>query len=112
MATRDSFLGANTRPTIKLDIPELEGGVHLRQLSGAEMVEVYGAEGKERRAEDILPAVAALSLCDEHGARLFKADEWPLLYEAHPTHVLSPIVDKALEINRMTKGAAEAAKKA
>lgn len=109
MLTRDQILSAQTRPVVEVDCPDLGGKVCLRQLSGAEMVQVYG---DERPTEQVVPALVALSLCDENGARMFKAEDHGELYAAHPAHVLQPIIEKALEINRLTKEAVDAARKA
>ncbi len=99
----------DSRPIVSLDVPALGGMVHLRQLSGAEVTRVY--EG-ERPHAAIAADIVALSLCDESGMRLMtEPDDGRAFYAAHPLAVLQPIVDKAMEINGMTKGAVEAARK-
>ena len=105
---RDQLLSPSTRPVIPFECPEL-GLVHLRELSGAEMADMYASDNKP---EAITQTIVALSLCDEHGKRLLKPEDGRTLYEAHPSRVLAPIVDEVLRINRMTKAAVDDAKKA
>lgn len=110
MLTREQLLSAPTRPVVQVDVPALGGAVCIRALSGAEVSRLY--EG-ERLAHAITEDLVALSLCDAEGKRLMdQPGDGRALYEAHPSHVLAPLVAKALEVNRMTPEAVDAARKA
>jgi hypothetical protein len=105
---RNAILNASVGEIVTVPVPEWGGDVCLRPLSGAEVSVIYG---KDMPSEQVTQALVVASICDESGARLFTNEDAPALF-AKSYSSLQPIITKALEINRMTKESADAAKKA
>ena len=105
--SRDAILSASVGEIVTVSVPEWGGDVCLRPLSGAEVTDIYS---KDLPSEQVTRAVVVASICDETGARLFSEEDIDALF-AKSYFTLQPIIAKALEINRMTKESADAAKK-
>jgi hypothetical protein len=105
--SRDAILSASTGEIVTVSVPEWGGDVCLRQLSGAEVSAIYG---KDLNSEQVTQALVVASICDESGARLFSQEDAPAIF-AKSYSSLQILITKALEINRMTKESADAAKK-
>jgi hypothetical protein len=119
--TREGLLGAHRGEIHTVATPGLGAitSVCLRALSGAEALALYSAaeavDGKDATGQlqaglSITQAATIASICDEQGKRILTREDGAALFEL-PYAALQPIIEKALEINRMTKASAEAAKK-
>jgi hypothetical protein len=123
--TREGLLGAHRGDIHTVSTPGLGSitSVCLRALSGAEALAVYSAAdptdeaGQPAKADQaaklgvsFTQAATVASICDENGKRILTKEDGDALFEL-PYSALQPIIEKALEINRMTKASAEAAKK-
>lgn len=105
--TREQILTACKRQVVTVDVPALGGPVHLRALTGAEAAAVHrGVTEPSKRTE----AMVAVTLCDEAGARILTIADAEELFDK-PVGVLNGLVGKALEVNRMTQEASDAARK-
>jgi hypothetical protein len=106
--TREQILAAGKREVVTVDVPAWGGPVCLRPLSGAEITEIYR---KDTDNAAITRAIVAASICDADGGRLFAAADADTLFDLGYAG-LQPLIGKALEINRMTAEAVDAARKA
>lgn len=100
MLTREQFLSRADLPRREVAIPELGGSVYVRALTAGERDRwelEYAGSRKTLRA-----AMAALSVCDAEGNRLFAEADIPAL-DAMPAAPLSRIWDAAFELNKLTK---------
>jgi hypothetical protein len=106
--TRDAILNAGDRSIVTLAIPEWDGEVRLRPISGAVADSVY-ADAPD--GTTIVRRITALSIVDEAGQPLFTVADADALFERSATAV-SAVMREALRINRMDKKAVSDAKKA
>lgn len=88
----------------KLSVPEWGGHVWIKALTGAE------AESLPDDGSATQMLVAGLSLCDEHGVRLYSDKEFADLGPRNAV-VLRRIVDAASELNGFSKKSRDAARK-
>ncbi len=81
MLTKEEILATNDRPISKLNVPEWNGEVCLRQLTAeeAQQYRVFSLDDNwkvdRKKALRNHLVLASLALCDEDGIRLFTVDE-------------------------------------
>ena len=73
LLSRDSILQANDLPCERVAVPEWGGEVYVRGLGGAErdQLESIMLQDKVRSFENLSARLAAMTIVDEQGARLF-----------------------------------------
>lgn len=106
--SRESILNASPGAIVTVAVPEWGGSVCLRPLSGAEVAAIYGK--RDASSQQIVQELVVQSICDESGTRLFEPADAAALFDKSQAS-LRPLVDMVLEINRMTKESAAAARK-
>jgi len=110
MLSKEQILGADDRKTVELEVPEWNGIVYLRMMSGRERDALEdsmqpGKNGKQN-FKGFRSRFAALVLADETGKRLFTDAEAIQLGEKSAA-ALDRILDRGLEINGMSKDQVE-----
>lgn len=110
--TKNEILGFDDRAIESLKVPEWgDGEVYLRVLSGEERDSFELACSKASnpdgsvdlsRLSNLRARMAALSLCDVEGKRLFSSQDVTALGKKSAS-ALSRIWDKATQMNGMTK---------
>lgn len=116
--TKEQILAAQDRKTKTVDVPEWGGQVFVRSLTASERdtYEVGVAEDRKQRQDNPLHKVnmrarlAALTVCDEKGQRLF-ADIDAVELAKKNASVVDRIFDAAIELNAMGATAREVATK-
>jgi hypothetical protein len=103
---RESIIAAGKRVVTPVEAPGLGGQVFMRCLTGAEL----NAIPVDIAESSFSYAVAAATMCDESGERLSPpvtaADLLDLAFAA-----VSPLINAALTMNRMTKDSVDEARK-
>lgn len=105
--TRDAILSADDLPRREVPCPEWGGSVWVRSITLAERLELMPLVKSDG---DITAEMVALCACDEAGTRLFALDDAQRL-KAKSAAVVQRVALAALELNGLTKGAAEGAEK-
>jgi hypothetical protein len=92
-----------------VDVPEWGGEVTVREMTGAErdQFEVLLVQGGRRNFRGLL---AAFTVCDETGARIFAEADARSLAE-QPARLLDPIATVALRLNALGQAELEQAAK-
>lgn len=93
-------------PVERVDLPERNGHVFVRVMTGAERGQFEMLFDRAQKANagffpDIRQAIAAFTLCDEQGGRLFTADEIDAVGEMDSL-VLDRVFPVAMRINKLT----------
>ena len=105
MLTRDAIFAADDLPRQEVPVPEWNGSVYVRQLTGTE----------REQLERMIPTgistawLVALCTCDEQGARLFSDADVEKLGAKNAKPLLR-IANAALRFNALTDEAIEEAK--
>lgn len=107
--TREQILAGGRRDVVRVNVPEMGGEVCLRPLSGAEISDLYADETADRHKTT--QAIVAMSICDDDGNRLFTATDAPALYDKAYA-AIRPLIEKVMQINRLTVEAQDQARKA
>lgn len=108
MLSRDQILGADDLEKKEVDVPEWGGSVYVRALSGKqrnqlEMIALrYSDQNDLSALENYNGLIAAWSIVDENGNRLFTDDEVGLLMEKSAS-ALNTIVEEARELSGITE---------
>ena len=102
---RRDLLALADRAVEELEVPEWATWVRVRAWDGATRWRVLQAwpQARERR-ENLWALVAALSLVDEHGERLFSDEDLPDLAKKN-ARALDRIFTVALRLNGLDTGA-------
>ena len=97
MLTRDMIFAADDLPRKEIPVPEWNGSVYVRALTGGER------EQLERMIPNGVSAawLVALAACDEKGQRLFSESDVEKL-AAKNSRALSRIANAAIQFNAMT----------
>ena len=102
--TKDALLRATKLAVECVEIPELGGRVHVRELTAAERDTWEDACFRERRDAGGIPNLRAklvvMCACDEQGALLFRPADAEALGRTSAV-VVERIFDVALRLNRM-----------
>lgn len=108
--SRDAILGVTDLKPVRVEVPEWGGVVFVRPLSGAERdsleAESVGAQGAAR-VVGIRGRLAARTICDESGGRLFKDEDAPAL-GAKNAAALDRIVEAATKLNGLAPAEVQA----
>jgi len=112
MLTRDEIIGKKILRTERVEIPEWDGAVNVRELTGAERDEVESwitrktVDSEEQipvnRFENVRGKVAAKAIVDDSGLRLFSDDDAETLGQRSAA-ALDRIFTVALRLSGMTK---------
>ena len=101
----EDILGIDDRPMEKAEVPEWNGHVFLRTISGAERDAFEAESFRQERPnyQNLRARYLALTLTDENGDRLFNAKQVAELgKKAAP--VLDRLFTRAAKINAMSPG--------
>ena len=75
-----AILAVSDLPIKSTNVPEWGGEVYYRAISLEELAKWEdGLSGKELKPDQMMAQLLVLSLCDEGGLPLFKADDWKKL---------------------------------
>lgn len=103
--TKDQILGAEDRKFETVNVPEWRGDVRIRSLSGKErsLLELAARNTDQKgRRVDLLERVAAVSICDEAGSRVFAEGEIAVLGERSAA-ALDRIAKAAFKLNALSE---------
>ena len=103
--SRDEILSKKGGKITELTVPEWGGTVLLRVMTSRERDSFESAtldKSGTARMVNIRARLAALSICDTAGARLFNDAEIGLLGDL-PAPAMDRIFDAAMRLNRITK---------
>lgn len=99
--SKDDILNASDLETVSVDVPEWGGTVYVGMMTGAER-DRFEREWVSAKFQDNPRAkLAALTLCDESGNRLFSYEEAEQLGKKSAA-ALSRVFDAATKLNRIT----------
>jgi hypothetical protein len=114
MLTRESFLNNGVHfKRESVDVPELGGQVHVRQISALERDQFeksIAGRGRGDVADNMRARLVILCAVDAAGTRLFRDEDADAL-GGLPVSVIEPIVEAAMRLNAMTPTAVEDARK-
>lgn len=112
MLSKDEILGIRDIKVCQLDIPEWNGTVNIRVMTGAERdaFESATSQNGKPNLKDIRARFAALVLCDENGTRLFSDADVKALTEKSAA-ALDRIFDAGMAWNGMSSESVEVAEK-
>lgn len=111
--SQQNILDAADLPLERVHVPEWGGDVFLRSMDARDrdaFDAALHAQGGDGYPSNFRASVVAATLCDEHGARLFRDDQAELLGRKSATAV-TRLFDVAARLNGLTQGAIEAEKK-
>lgn len=101
--SKAAILAANDKKTITVDVPEWNGSVVIRVMSGTERDRFEAEFVNGNKSVDMVRAkLVAKCLCDEEGNRLFAEQEIPALGEKSAA-VLDKLFTACMKHNRFTK---------
>jgi len=109
MLSREEIDAAMEPPAGVVPMPEWGGDVGIRRLSAQELVELRGQPDDADTVES-LAKLAARVMCNQSGARLYAADEWPRLM-SRGLDLLLRVAKEAQRLNLMSKDAREELRK-
>lgn len=108
MLTKDQILSASDRKIEEVEVPEWNGSVYIRNMTGGER-DAYEAslikmQGKSVQANmaDARAKLCAICICDEDGNRLFTDDEAKELSNKCAS-ALDRIYEKAESLNSLKR---------
>jgi hypothetical protein len=101
--SKAAILAANDKKMVDMDVPEWNGSVKIRVMSGTER-DRFEAEfvGGNKSVDMVRAKLVAKCLCDEEGNRLFTEAEIPQLGEKSAA-VLDKLFTACMKLNRFTK---------
>lgn len=101
LLTKEQIQQADDRPTMEVEVPEWGGTVRLRVWSGPERERVEDlVDNKQSRKQCGRAIVAALSIVDENGRRLFDEGDIQRLAEKSGK-ALDRVFDAACKFNAL-----------
>ena len=99
-----SILSAHDTPIEKVNVPEWGGHVYVKVLSGAERdrfdQSVLDRHGKPTNLQGARARLAAITLCDKDGRRLFSDQEINQLADKSAA-AIERVCEAAMKLNRM-----------
>ncbi len=104
LLNRDTILANVTLKKELVEVPELGGSVYVRAMTGAEsdvlteMVLAHEARTGNNRLPHLKAIMAVLTVCDEHGGRLFDMADVDMLLTKEGT-ALSRLFEVARRLN-------------
>ena len=104
--SRDQILGADDLGLVEVSVPEWGGSVSLRVMRGHERDAFEVRMSAEDRA-NVRARLAALSIVDEAGVRLFSDDDIEALGEKSAS-ALNRVFERAMSLNGFTDADVEA----
>lgn len=109
--SKHAILAVVDAKTHRVDVPEWGGAVFVRTMSAADRIELTEAFSgpEENNASLLILKVAAATICDEAGQRLFTNDDVVDLGKKSFT-ALKRVYDVAADINGLRADAVDAAK--
>jgi hypothetical protein len=101
--SKAAILAANDKKMIDMEVPEWNGSVKIRVMSGTER-DRFESEfvGGNKGVDMVRAKLVAKCLCDEDGTRLFTEAEIPQLGEKSAA-VLDKLFTACMKLNRFTK---------
>ena len=99
--SRDQILGADDLGLVELPVPEWGGSVFLRVMRGVERDAFEVRMAAEDRA-NVRARMAALSIVDEQGVRLFSDEDIEALGQKN-AKALNRVMERAMELNGFTE---------
>lgn len=99
--SRAEILALDDHETVECEVPEWNTTVRVGNWTGATRWRVL-REWQEERRPNLLALVAAVSVVDEQGERLFSDEDVPALAKKH-AGALQRIFDTALRLNGLTQ---------
>lgn len=105
MLTAAEILALNDADIQKINIPEWGGDFYIRTMTGTERDtwEVYASGQLEKDADiNIRAMLAAITLCDEKGNRIFKANQAGELAKKSAS-ALDRIYGKSSKLNKLSE---------
>ena len=101
--SKAAILSANDKKMIDMEVPEWNGSVKIRVMSGTERDRFEGEfVGGSKSVDMVRAKLVAKCLCDEDGTRLFTEAEIPQLGEKSAA-VLDKLFTECMKLNRFTK---------
>lgn len=99
--SRDQILQADDLGRVELQIPEWGGSVYVRVMRGTERDQFEGSmtSGDEQKRANVRALLAALTVVDEKGERLFRSTEDIEALGGKSARALNRIFNKAMEVN-------------
>lgn len=112
MLNKSDILNATDLNVRELSVPEWNGTVFIRVMTGAERDAFEAGTNNNGKANlrDIRARFAAIVLCDETGARIFSDADVAAL-TGKSAAALDRIFDAGMALNRMTADAVDALEK-
>jgi hypothetical protein len=101
MLTRDQILAVDDLPRQEVTVPEWNGSVYVRAFNGAERAQLERIVANANSDDEVFPRLAALSIVDEHGERMFSDEDVAQLAKKHG-RALQKIVNAALRFNAIS----------
>ena len=106
--TREQILGIKSFRSKTIEIPEWNGEVRLKAMSGAEresleerVYETVGDKLQMKKGVSYIPELLVKSWCDDDGNRLFQDDEIDLI-KAKDSTILAKLFKVAAEVNGLS----------
>ena len=100
MLTRESFLSGPKPESAVVDVPALGGQVHVKQMTIGERDRFEMANAKDK-GRYFRPRLVAATAVASDGSPIFNRDDFQHLANL-ASHVVEPIVQAALTLNRYT----------
>jgi len=108
--SKDDILNCDDVDKVEIDVPEWNGKVHIRVLTGAQLGEFQAlcmrAREDPKHYKDLLVCLASLSLCDESGNRLIPEGQRGAL-ALKSGAALKRIFDAAIDLNKIDEDAVD-----
>lgn len=112
--TKESILNAKDLNITEVEVPEWDGYIYLRALTGEEgnnLIEIYSSDGTpEEKTNRAKEEILRLSICDETGDNLFTKDDIKDLQKKN-REVLTRIFLKAQDLSGLSQKKIEAIEK-
>lgn len=99
MLTRDSFKPYALLKRERLDIPELNDFVYVRELSAGEALEFRRRISAGEPFETLVLPMLAKVIVDDKGIQVFDPSDTDLIGKAFPIEVMERIAHKAQELS-------------
>lgn len=99
MLTRDSFKPYALLKRERLEIPELNDFVYVRELSAGEALEFRQRMSEGEKFESLVLPMLAKVIVDDKGIQVFDPSDTDLIGKAFPLAVMERIAMKAQELS-------------
>ena len=99
MLTRDSFKPYALLKRERVEIPELNDFVYVRELSAGEALEFRQRISDGQKFESLVLPMLAQVIVDEKGQQVFNPSDTELIGKSFPVHVMEAIAVKAQELS-------------